>query len=93
MEFDPNGFPVPFLQRMERMLGSEYPAFLERFALGSRHHGLRVNPLKLSPQEFLSRHGEARHGNMFARGKVRFTRRGFTTSRSRARCRRSRRWM
>ena len=66
MELDPNGFPVPFLQRMERMLGSEYPAFLERFALGSRHHGLRVNPLKLSPQEFLSRHGEARHGNMFA---------------------------
>ncbi len=57
MEYDQSGFPLPFLKRMEKMLGEEYPSFLENFSLGFRHHALRVNPLKLTPQDFLTRHG------------------------------------
>lgn len=57
MELDQKtGFPIAFLERMQAMLGEDYPAFLAHFALGTRYHGLRVNPLKLSPSEFLSRH-------------------------------------
>ncbi len=51
------GLPAAFLQRMERMLGERFPDFCRSFALGERYHGLRVNPLKLSPAEFLERHG------------------------------------
>ena len=57
MELDQKtGFPIAFLERMQAMLREDYPAFLAHFALGTRYHGLRVNPLKLSPSEFLSRH-------------------------------------
>ncbi len=57
MELDQKtGFPTAFLERMQTMLGEDYPVFLEHFALGTRYHGLRVNPLKISPEQFLSRH-------------------------------------
>ena len=58
MELDQKtGFPIAFLERMQDMLGDEYPVFLESFSLGTRYHGLRVNPLKISPEQFFSRHG------------------------------------
>ena len=57
MELDQKtGFPIAFLERMQDMLGDEYPVFLESFSLGTRYHGLRVNPLKISPEQFISRH-------------------------------------
>ena len=37
--------PAAFLTRMERLLGPEYPAFLQSYDL-PRHVGLRFNPLK-----------------------------------------------
>lgn len=46
--------PLAFEQRMQSLLGEEYPAFqqaLER----PQARGLRVNPLKISPQEFANR--------------------------------------
>ena len=55
------GLPIRFLQRMEQMLGEEYPRFIESFSLGTRYHGLRVNPLKVTPEEFLARHSEGLH--------------------------------
>lgn len=54
------GLPDAFLQRMEQMLGEQFPSFLDSFSLGQRYHGLRINPLKLSVAEF-----SARHGNLF----------------------------
>ena len=41
--------PEEFLQRMEALLGEEYPAFLESYEK-ERSQGLRANLLKLSPQ-------------------------------------------
>ncbi len=42
--------PDPFWQRMEKLLGSEFPAF--RLALeGPRVNGVRVNTLKMTPAE------------------------------------------
>ena len=47
-------FPYLFLQRMATWLGPDFPAFLE--ALQASHPiGLRVNPLKISPTDFLAR--------------------------------------
>lgn len=43
--------PQEFLQRMEQMLGSEYPAFLESYN-EDRYQALRVNPWKTSPDFF-----------------------------------------
>lgn len=43
--------PIPFEQRMKRLLGDQYPAFqhaLER----PQARGLRVNPLKIAPEVF-----------------------------------------
>ena len=37
--------PAAFLTRMERLLGPEYPAFLQSYDL-PRNVGLRFNPLK-----------------------------------------------
>lgn len=45
--------PEKFLERMERMLGAEYPAFLASYE-EERAQGLRVNTLKLSREEFLA---------------------------------------
>lgn len=43
--------PDEFLERMQNLLGDEYPAFLDTFEL-ERYYGLRVNTLKISPEEF-----------------------------------------
>lgn len=45
--------PTEFLQRMEKMLQGEFPAFLASYEQNA-HQGLRVNPLKLSPDRFLA---------------------------------------
>lgn len=55
------GLPDAFLRRMERMLGEQFPAFLDSFSLGQRYYGLRVNPLKLSVSDFTARHGDLFH--------------------------------
>lgn len=46
--------PKEFLDRMETMLGEEYPAFLESYER-KRYHALRVNPLKGSRETFLQK--------------------------------------
>lgn len=43
--------PLPFLERMKEMLGSEYDAFLESYH-SPRTYGLRVNTCKISCEEF-----------------------------------------
>lgn len=43
--------PTEFEQRMQRLLGDEYPAFQDALAR-PQARGLRVNPLKISPEEF-----------------------------------------
>ncbi len=43
--------PALFLQRMQNLLGPEFPAFAESLNRAP-HSGLRVNTLKLSPEEF-----------------------------------------
>ncbi|HIR12982.1 MAG TPA: RsmB/NOP family class I SAM-dependent RNA methyltransferase [Candidatus Choladousia intestinavium] len=43
--------PEKFLERMREMLGEEYEEFLETYR-EPREFGLRVNPLKISPEEF-----------------------------------------
>ena len=40
-----------YTNRMKQMLGEEYPAFLKSYD-EPRHRGLRVNTLKISPEEF-----------------------------------------
>ena len=42
--------PEKFLERMQNMLGEEYPAFLESLS-GKRYRALRLNPLKIRIQE------------------------------------------
>lgn len=42
--------PEKFLERMQNMLGEEYPAFLESLS-GKRYRALRINPLKTRIQE------------------------------------------
>ena len=44
--------PAPFLSRMERLLGEEFPAFREALERGAPRPGLRVNPLKVDPASF-----------------------------------------
>ncbi|MGQ9510987.1 MAG: 16S rRNA (cytosine(1407)-C(5))-methyltransferase RsmF [Thermaceae bacterium] len=44
--------PKPFLTRMAELLGEEFPLFLKALT-EERSFGLRVNTLKLSPEEFL----------------------------------------
>jgi NOL1/NOP2/sun family putative RNA methylase len=43
--------PALFLERMSRLLGDEYPAFAEALNAAPKS-GLRVNTLKLSPEQF-----------------------------------------
>lgn len=45
-------FPQEFEDRMRDMLGSEYSAFEEAMQ-GEAYHGLRINPLKVSREEFI----------------------------------------
>ena len=44
--------PQDFLNRMEHMLGEEYPAFLESYEK-ERYQSLRVNTLKVNKEQFL----------------------------------------
>lgn len=46
--------PQAFEQRMQRLLGEEYPAFRNALAR-PQARGLRVNPLKISPEAFAAR--------------------------------------
>ncbi len=55
----PEGLPEAFLARMEKMLGEEFPAFLEGFSLGERHYGLRANTLKIDAGAFQKAFGES----------------------------------
>lgn len=43
--------PAEFLAQMQELLGTEYDAYLESFQ-AVREYGLRVNTLKLTPEEF-----------------------------------------
>ena len=43
--------PIEFEQRMQRLLGEEYPAFQDALAR-PQARGLRVNPLKITPEAF-----------------------------------------
>lgn len=43
--------PAAFEQRMQRLLGDEYPAFRDALAR-PQARGLRVNPLKCTPEQF-----------------------------------------
>ena len=43
--------PEEFKERMKHMLGAEYPAFLASYEM-QRNYGLRVNTLKILPEEF-----------------------------------------
>lgn len=49
-----NRLPDVFLHRMEERLQDDYPAFLETFSQ-KRFYGLRVNTLKIAPEEFRAR--------------------------------------
>lgn len=44
--------PAAFLARMEKLLGSEYEAFIRSYGEG-RRYGLRRNPLKITEEEFI----------------------------------------
>ena len=44
--------PEKFLERMEKMLGDEYPAFLESFDR-ENHRALRINKRKVQAEEFV----------------------------------------
>ena len=46
--------PTEFMERMQRLLGAEAPAFFQAMD-GPRSYGLRVNPLKCSPAAFAAR--------------------------------------
>ena len=46
--------PQDFLDRMQRMLGDEYPLFLESYEK-EKFQALRVNTLKITREEFLQK--------------------------------------
>ena len=46
--------PQEFLERMENMLGEEYPAFLKSYDI-ARYQALRLNPQKGDDASFLNR--------------------------------------
>lgn len=49
-------FPEQFQERMQRMLGDEYDAFVKSYDQPF-HNGLRINVLKTEPGELLDRMG------------------------------------
>lgn len=49
---DESKLPAAFLTRMEKLLGSEYEAFLRSYG-EERRYGLRRNPLKAAEEEFI----------------------------------------
>ena len=44
-------YPIQFCERMQRLLGDDYPAFLNAMEK-ERSYGLRVSPLKADPEQF-----------------------------------------
>lgn len=46
--------PQDFLERMQQMLGEEYPSFLESYEK-EKYQALRVNPLKTTKEKFLEK--------------------------------------
>lgn len=50
--YEGNRLPAAFLAKMEKLLGSEYKAFLESYG-EERSYGLRRNPLKITEEEFI----------------------------------------
>ncbi len=46
-------YPEAFLERMKQLLGEEYPDFLNSLK-DTPHRGLRLNPLKVKEEDFLS---------------------------------------
>ncbi len=44
--------PEAFLDNMKKILGDETEAFVESFESGARYSGIRVNTLRLDPEEF-----------------------------------------
>ena len=46
--------PIEFQERIQKMLGEEYDAFLEGYEK-PRFHALRRNPLKIEKTEFLNK--------------------------------------
>ncbi|TFU27200.1 16S rRNA (cytosine(1407)-C(5))-methyltransferase RsmF [Thermus tengchongensis] len=44
--------PKAFLSRMAELLGEEFPLFLRSLTEGERSYGLRVNTLKITPEDF-----------------------------------------
>ena len=46
--------PIKFLERMEKMLGNDYRAFLESYDK-EEYKALRYNPLKGNREEFLKK--------------------------------------
>lgn len=65
--------PEKFLERMQNMLGEEYPAFLESLS-GKRYRALRLNPLKTRIQE-------GKEKLPFTLSPVPWTKNGFITKR------------
>ncbi|MGN0430839.1 MAG: RsmB/NOP family class I SAM-dependent RNA methyltransferase [Lachnospiraceae bacterium] len=61
--------PEAFLDRMEKLLQEEYPAFLQSFE-GEPHKGLRINTLKTGVEEFLEK-------NSFSLGRIPWVENGF----------------
>ena len=52
--------PKEFQDRMQKMLGEEYEAFLQGYDK-PRFHALRRNPLKIEEKEFLEKCGLKRN--------------------------------
>jgi 16S rRNA C967 or C1407 C5-methylase (RsmB/RsmF family) len=49
-----NELPAPYLQRMQQLLGNEYPEFLASYN-HPPNAGLRVNTLKIAPDDLRAR--------------------------------------
>ncbi|MDD3394607.1 MAG: NOL1/NOP2/sun family putative RNA methylase, partial [Anaerotignum sp.] len=43
--------PIEYTEKMQKLLGDEYPKYLDSFR-ESRYFGLRVNTMKIAPEEF-----------------------------------------
>ena len=67
--------PQKYLDTMKDMLGDEFDAYLDSFN-DSRYYGLRVNTLKITPEDFIS-------VRMISRPSIRITMPDFTIYRSR----------
>ena len=83
--------PQEFLERMENMLGEEYPAFLKSYDI-ARYQALRLNPQKGDDASFLNSRWSVYRGQSMAtitrrrirRENIRITKPAYIISRSRA---------